>query len=263
MTVIHTETHLTSDPVYCEDSAYFNVALSNISVECHIHREECINYLRENKVRIGDLVKIGGVFITETKPEQAHYLNVNSICLASSDGSNNKRRKVLHDDGVSLNASNNKCVSCVFRRLDEHIDQRVRSTLLLASNSTLRRSSNGIYTEFTGSFSEYFFMIYGEASYVTFMISQHLIPNDAIAEEFHKQRTEMFDNVTRAYTIFTEMSYHGINEAGLNNFVSSVASLVEKIYRLKQFYSVHVPVGLVIDTTVPLPSTIYHNYIKE
>lgn len=106
-------------------------------------------------------------------------------------------------------------------------------------------------------------MIYGEASYVTFMISQHLIPNDAIAEEFHKQRTEMFDNVTRAYTIFTEMSYHGINEAGLNNFVSSVASLVEKIYRLKQFYSVHVPVGLVIDTTVPLPSTIYHNYIKE
>jgi hypothetical protein len=60
MTVIHTETHLTSDPVYSEDSAYFNVALSNISVECHIHREECLNYLRENKIRTGDLVKIGG-----------------------------------------------------------------------------------------------------------------------------------------------------------------------------------------------------------
>ncbi|CEG82251.1 hypothetical protein RMATCC62417_16354 [Rhizopus microsporus] len=263
MTVIHTETHLTSDPVYSEDSAYFNVALSNISVECYIHREEVINYLRENKIRTGDLVEIGGVFITETKPDQAHYLNVNSICLASSDRSNNKRRKTLHDDGVSSSVFNDKCVSCIFRKLNEHIDQRVRSTFLLASNSALRRTSNDIYTEFTGSFSEYFFMIYGEASYVTFMISQHLIPNDAIAEEFHKQRTEMFDNITRAYTIFTEMSHQGISEAGLSNFVSSVATLIEKIYRLKQFYNVHVPVGLVIDTTVPLPSTIYHNYIKE
>lgn len=60
MTVIHTETHLTSDPVYSDDSAYFYMALSHISVECHVHREGSINYLRENKVRTGDLVEING-----------------------------------------------------------------------------------------------------------------------------------------------------------------------------------------------------------
>lgn len=200
--------------------------------------------------------------MTETQPNQAHYLNVNSIRLVTKNGGS-KKRKTLHDDSVSSTKSYDKCVSCVLRKLDEHIEQHVRNTVLMTASSTLRRSNSGIYTEFTGSFSEYFFMMYGEASYVSLMTSQQPITNAAVAEELNKQKMEMYDNLTRAYTVFTEMSHQGISESSLNGFVNSVASLVEKINRLKQVYNIHVPLGLVIDTTIPLPSTIYHNYIKE
>ncbi|CAO3699711.1 unnamed protein product [Rhizopus stolonifer] len=237
MTVIYTETHLTSDPVYGEDKASFTIALSNISIECHTHRDENLNYIRANKIRTGDLVSVDGVFMTETKTSGIYYIKVFTLALLSGESKKKRRRP----GGSSRE---------ILTMIENRLQQRLRVPIPV-NNLTSVRHNTGLYQEFTGGFSDYFFMLYGKIGFVT------------TGPEKREERERMLNIMSRIYSIFGDMSSQGLDDFKLNSFVNSVTELVQRINGTKQALDVQVPPGLVIDLSVPLPTVIYNNFVKD
>ncbi|KAG1142718.1 hypothetical protein G6F37_007401 [Rhizopus arrhizus] len=228
-----------------------------------MHRDENLNYLRENKIRTGDLVRIDGVFMAESKTAASYYIKVYSLCLLSGslNGYIKKRKASDIDSGMSKLCD--RCASGFFSKIEERLQRKLRDAKPYASDEISVKQNTGLYTEFLGSFSEYFFMLYGKLSFVATTVTQQLAHSPVAIETNDAEKEKMLNIMTKIYNIFGDLTDHGLNDLNLNSFVNAITELTQNINQLKQMSNIQVPMGLAIDNSVPLPSTIYHNFIKD
>jgi hypothetical protein len=269
MTVLYTETHLTTSPIYHEgNSASFSIALSSLTLQCHIHREENIIYLRENEVIQGDLVQLSGVFVTNLN--EPHFIKVHSIMLSPKDKLSKKRKlEELQQTGRS---------SCSSDSEDNRSTTRRASLMSLTSSSFAVENTDhhhskqalatrGIYQEMNISFSHLFFILYGQA---TFLTEQYGLYYKSIPEKSPAMLTK--DQTIRSKIDLLLDIFRQIYDTSLDlsaqikviNFVSNVRTFTEKLNELKDLMPEGVlPPGVSIDKNVLLPSQIFQNFTRQ
>ncbi|KAI9364275.1 hypothetical protein BD770DRAFT_469441 [Pilaira anomala] len=236
MTIIYTETYLTQDPLYNfeDNSAIFEVALSELRIICHIHRQENITYLRQNEVRSGDLIKIQGTFITTRSIDGSKttttFIKVHTIHLVSSK------------DVVN---------TCKKRKLAE----------LNFKKPVISRST--LYQEVGLDFSQFYFLLSGQA-YIIIENYNHNRPGDnnkiiqtkiPLLGEFLKQ----------LYCFYNYYSLNGMNQLDVVNFVNTVTSFIKTLHQIVDSYQGDdlLPANMYLSKKIPLPSNIYHAYLNE
>ncbi|CAO3622344.1 unnamed protein product [Mucor hiemalis] len=274
MTVLYTETHLTTNPTYIEDNAaFFSIALSSLTLQCHIHRQENIAYLRNNQILQGDLVRLSGVFVTNIN--EPHFIKVQSLMLAPKATVGKKRRlgDMLHLEGASMNDSFDS---------SEAEDGSSRRTSLMSTTSNYpfsttdhdqqqRQTSplmkNGIYREVDLSFNQLFFMLYGKATFLTEQYATYCrtITNKTPAmltrDQTIREKTELLLTIFRqVYETSQDLSA----QINVINFVSNVRTFIEKINELKNLMPEGLlPRGITIGQSVPLPRQVYQNFMRQ
>ncbi|KAI9263035.1 hypothetical protein BY458DRAFT_458544 [Sporodiniella umbellata] len=199
-----------------------------------MHRDENLIYIKENKIRIGDLVGVDGVFMAEAKPGSIYYIKVFSLRLLQA--SNKKKRTRIEETSRDI-----------LTQIENRLQQKLRISLVPKANKL--RPNAGFYQEFIGSFSEYFFMLYGKVALVT------------MSPEKMAERERMLTVMSKIYDLFGDMTTLGLNDYKLSEFVNTVTELTYKISAIRD--TVQVPPGLVLDHLVPLPTVVYANFIKE
>lgn len=249
MTVIYTETHLISDPLFSNmDIVSFNVALSSMSVECRVHREELIQYIQAKKLRTGDLIQLFGVLLTETKPFEFYYININHVELTDQfDIHTGKKRKFeqMQIDPSSWEA-----------RTSEPLDERLAG-----------------FVSVNGDFSNYFFMLYGKVQYAMQILNSIHSSNSSGSEGDDYLRTkqqlvmlqkdgmeQLNSLIQTIYTTYTEMQQKGYDKDTVMRFVEAVKGLTGRLNTLGSTTNHTLPPGLVIDHKIYLPELVYRVY---
>lgn len=265
MTVLYTETHLTTNPTYIEDNAaFFSIALSSLTLQCHIHREENIAYLRNNQVLQGDLVRLSGVFVTNQN--EPHFIKVQSIMLVPKATVGKKRRleDMIHLGGLSITDGSDS---------SEGEDASSRRTSLMSTLSAetdvqLRPlGKNGIYQEVDLTFNQLFFMLYGQATFLTEQYASYYrsitkeTPAILTRDQTIREKTELLLTIFRqVYETSQDLSM----QINVINFVSNVRTFVEKLNDLKNLMPEGLlPHGITIGQSVPLPRQVYQNFMRQ
>jgi hypothetical protein len=273
MTVIYTETHLTSDPVFQQDTAFFTVALSAISVQCHIHREENIRYIRNNQIRTGDLVRLHGVFMTSHT--DVYYIKISSLALMTNLKLSKKRKidDVMKGDTVQSWDDQSSSDSTYMTSRNKSASPPAKPTLERSRGLFLSTEMEEYpYIEVEGCFSNYFFMMLGKVQFVCQQVHnfQYHHQKDLVDEidcQLIKCQTENMNLLNgilqQIYTMYIELTQHELNKLAVLNFVITVKSLVDKMCELLVSCNYIMPQALVIDRRVPLPSFIYNYHIKS
>lgn len=261
MTVIYTETHLTSDPQkhFDREMLIFTIGLSSISVQCRVHRQELIDYILSHKMRTGDLLQIFGVFLTEVGPnnEQLYYININKVALIDQfDLQTGKKRKHQHSvqgDPIAW--------------MKEGTDER-SSVSKTGQGKTL--DSN--YVNYIGEFSDYFFMLYGKVQYTCeSVIALRQIVNVDNDDPLSRTKLQLEHlqeetiqtlrmTILRIYDIFVEIHEKGLNKDNTLQFVHYVKDLTKRANILIKSSSHIMPAGLFMGEKVVLPTIIYQAY---
>lgn len=235
MTIIYTETHLTQDPLYNyeDNSAIFEVALSELNIICHIHRLENITYLRQNEVRSGDLIKIQGTFVTTRSNDGSKiattFIKVHTIHLVSSKDVVNtcKKRKLAELD---------------FKK------PAIRSTL---------------YQEVGLDFSQFYFLLSGQA-YSIIENYNHNRPGDN--NIIIQTKIPLLGGfLKQLYCFYNDYSVNGMNQLHVVNFVNTVTSFIKTLNQIVDSYQGDdlLPANMYLSKKIPLPSDIYHAYLNE
>lgn len=267
MTVLYTETHLTSSPIYAEDgSASFSVALSSLTLQCHIHREDNIIYLRENQVIQGDLVYISGVFVTNMN--ETHFIKVHSIKLAKKDSKLCKKRKL-----EELQQLGHSCHSSVSD--DNQSSTRRTSLMSITTSSSVDKDGSeykalmtkGIYQEMDISFSQLFFILYGQATFLTEQYGMYYkslaAKTPSILTRDQLVRTK-FDLLLDIFRQIYDTSQDLSSQIKVINFVSNVRTFTEKLNELKELMPDGVlPPGVSMSKNVLLPREIFQNFTRQ
>ncbi|KAG1489372.1 hypothetical protein G6F54_011485 [Rhizopus delemar] len=201
--------------------------------------------------------------MAESRTAASYYIKVYSLCLISGslNGYIKKRKASEIDSGISKICD--RCSSDFFSKIEERLQHRLRDAKPYASDEISVKPNIGLYTEFLGGFSEYFFMLYGKLSFVVTTVTQQLAHSPVAIETNNAEKEKMLNMMTKIYNLFNDLAAHGLNELNLNSFVNAITELIQSINQLKQMFNIQVPTSLAIDNSVPLPSTIYHNFIKD
>jgi hypothetical protein len=268
MTVIYAETHLTSDPIFQQDTAIFSIALSTISVQCHIHRDENINYIRNNQIRTGDLIRLHGIFMTTQT--DVHYIKISSLSLMTSLKLGKKRKiDVMKGDPIQLWDDQSSSDSTYSTSRNKSVSPQNKSR---TERPSLTDIEGGLYIEAEGCFSNYFFMLLGKVQFVCQQVHnfQYQHQKELIGEINRQLVKCQSDNINllngilqQIYTMYTELTQHELNKLGVLNFVITVKSLVDKMCELLTSCNYVIPQALVIDRRIPLPSFIYNYHINS
>ena len=244
MTVICTETHLTSNPVYSpEGVARFTIALSALDIECIVHRQENVDYLRAGQFLEGDLVQITGALVTSSSGGR-QFIKVTAISLTPKDGFNNCKKRKLEAQPCSTSTSG-----------------EVGDTF-----STFTQLRNhGIYQETNMDTTQLLFMYYGQA---TFLLEKYNSwyengGKTCISTENNALVHSKFETLHSIFNLIYEFSLD-LTQTKVMNYVKAVRSYVEKLMDVKEAMSdVELPPGLYISQQVLLPSHIYQSYIGQ
>lgn len=235
MTVIHTETYLTQDPVYNfnDNSAMFTVALSTVSIPCHIHRQENLNYLLENEVRSGDLVYLRGVFVTGGVNDVT-FIKVQSIMLRSPVKTG-KKRKI----------------------------EEIKEEIMSSSESTV--SKHDAYLSVDLSFSDYYFMVSGQAYCLLDSCNAYQqVHGDSTKRNIQEKGFFLADTLKQLHTVYNDLMIHGMNKLQVINFVNTATLFIKTLQEIKQLFPDEIlPVNVSIGSKVPLPTLIYNAYFNE
>ncbi|GAA5796799.1 hypothetical protein HPULCUR_002174 [Helicostylum pulchrum] len=229
MTIVYVETHLTQDPVYDyqDNSATFIVALSELSVTCHIHRQENLSYIHQNELRSGDIVKIQGVFVTTKTVNTIHtFIKVHTIRIVSNEiqgGGSSKKRK-----------------------LDE---------ICCKSPNSLQQ-----YKEVVLNFSEYYFLLSGQAYSILDNYNSRQLLNP---KSIQAKADLLSDMLKQLYEIYKNFSGDGINQLHVVNFVNTATSFIKTLKQINNSYDGLLPENIRLSPKIPLPSFIYHAFINE
>ncbi|GAA5812747.1 hypothetical protein MFLAVUS_006205 [Mucor flavus] len=228
MTIVYIETHLTQDPVYNfqDKSATFTIALSELSITCHIHRQENLSYIHQNELRSGDIVKIQGVFVTnKTVNTVDTFIKIHTIRIVSHEiqGGGSKKRKV-----------------------DE---------ICCKSPNLLQQ-----YKEVTLDFSEYYFLLSGQAYSILDNYSVRQLTNQ---NPIQAKADLLSDMLRQLYEIYKKFSDDGINQLHVVNFVNTATSFIKTLKQINSSYDGLLPENIMLGPKVPLPSFIYHAFINE
>ncbi|OBZ91608.1 hypothetical protein A0J61_00344 [Choanephora cucurbitarum] len=269
MTIIYTETHLTSDPEETSDSIVFQIALSTITFYCQTHREENISYIKAHKIRAGDVVRIYGILITV--PEQ--YIKVSSIELVPFPSIGFKKRRI--DE-----AFDNPHTQLHYKkyRSTDSCDTVSSMSLLpeLIDNSPPKdeqlldeKKEEDIYFDFGSNFGHYFYYLYGRAQFACSHVAQNAAKDnqkrtDKLKYEIEQCQQETGHDLnklfTEIYQIATEATKRGFSRLSVVLFVSKVTEFLEKLKDLLNTCSSPIPFGLEQEDGIPLPSCIFEYY---
>jgi hypothetical protein len=253
MTVIHTETHLTQDPIYNhqDKSAIFTVALSTFNIPCHIHRQENLLYLQENEVRSGDLVYLHGVFVTGTPTDDATYIKVQSILLRTHITAGKKRK--LDDT--------NETMSNYLQSSDSSTSS---ISLVSLSPKKTMLASQGQYVEVDVSFSDYYFMVSGQAYCLLDSCNSYQQINGRIHKNIQEKGFFLADTLKQLHMVYNDLIVNGMNRLQVMNFVNTATIFIKTINEIKDVFPDEIlPSGVTISPKVPLPSLIYNAYIND
>ncbi|KAI8052729.1 hypothetical protein BDF21DRAFT_468450 [Thamnidium elegans] len=227
MTIVYTETHLTQDPVYDyeDNSATFTVALSELNVTCHIHRQENMAYIHQNELQSGDTVKIHGAFVTTKTTDATNtFIKVHTIRIVSNKIQGNKKRK-----------------------LDE---------IGCTSPNLLQQ-----YKEVVLDFSEYYFLLSGQA----YSILDQYHKNQPVSQKSVQAKAALLtDMLKQLYHIYLDFSAVGVNQLHVVNFVNTATSFMKTLRQIKNSHEGELlPQNIRLCRKTPLPSFIYHAFINE
>lgn len=273
MTVIYTETHLTSDPVFEQDSAIFSIALSTISVQCHIHRDENITYIRNNQIRTGDVIRLYGVFMTT--PEEMHYIKITSLALMTNLKLGKKRKieDALEGDLIQLwDDQSSSDSTYLTSRNKPGSPQNMTQTERLKGSPSSANMEESPFIEIEGSFSNYFFMLHGQVQFVCQQVHNfQCMHQKYLVADIERQLVKcQSENVTllhnalqQIYNMYTALIQHELNKLGVLNFVATVKHLVNTMCELLLSCNCAMPRALVISRRIPLPPLIYNYHINS
>ncbi|KAI9478691.1 MAG: hypothetical protein EXX96DRAFT_571863 [Benjaminiella poitrasii] len=285
MTVIYTETHLTSDPIFLKDTAIFNIALSSITVQCQVHREENLIYIKKNQLRTGDLIRLHGVFLTETEPNKGYYIKISSMALMTPLKLGKKRKieeafmnnvdSVMQsalDDSIRPQTQLLESASLSSASANDSQASQRPSVMSTSNASGEQLSYSSVFVEVEGDFSEYFFMLYGKAHYVCQCLMEHIQGDRQTSSSSEVRRqleacqmestTQLYHFLGQIYELFIELARQGLNKLSVLHYVNTVKCFVDKLNDLQKSFHHVLPYGLVIDHRVPLPSVIYNFYAQ-
>lgn len=250
MTVIHTETHLMQDPIYNyqDNSAIFTVALSNFSIPCHIHRLENLNYLLDKDVRSGDPVYLQGVFVTGTIGIDATYIKVQSIMLRTEPKGNKKRKIQEIRDYVPTRGTST----------------RSSMSLVPVSPPTKLAQQQGHYLPVDLSFSDYYFMVSGQAYCLLDSCNSYQQIHGRSQKNIQEKGYFLADTLKQLHMVYNDLLVNGMNRLQVVNFVNTATMFIETINEIKEAFPDEVlPVKVTISPKVPLPTLIYNAYLNE
>jgi hypothetical protein len=253
MTLFLTETHLTSDPRLDNEIMVFDIAFSLMSVQCQSHRQENMEYVEHHQIRTGDKVMLQGVFVT-IGPNV--YINVHFIELTNNQ--TGKKRKLqqmqeaLDTDALSLTPSSPSSEKAKPFRTSHY--------------NTIEKAGYN-FIEITGCFKEYFFMLYGKAYYVCDM-STGVVRSE---EERAKIRADvgelMYKQLSKIVTLHekilkAENPNSEATKSDILDFIIAVKGIMIDIHDKFIKFNCSLPEYLRIDSSIPLPSSIYNYYIN-
>ncbi|KAI8640613.1 hypothetical protein BD408DRAFT_434126 [Parasitella parasitica] len=270
MTLFITETNLTSDTEQLGDFMEFHIAFSMMSVPCRIHRPEVINYALQNRLRKGDTVLLQGVYMSAVKPGDVQYISINYIELQNIHS--RKKRKLQQMQQELLT---NDAMSIVSSSPSQQNGSSGSSTPSQSENTGIRvlppyynekQKAEYTFIEITGCFREYFFMLYGQASYVCeiYIHGMHSLEEKYKA---HAEMTELIhqhlgDILTLYVTITNDHTEKGqVRKSDVVKFVNSVKGLMTETLGRFTKLSNSLPELISIDARIPLPSFIYNEYL--
>ncbi|KAI7896776.1 uncharacterized protein EV154DRAFT_584945 [Mucor mucedo] len=247
MTVIHTETYLTQDPVYNynDNSAIFTVALSAVSIPCHIHRQENLNYLLENEVRSGDLVYLRGVFVTGGAND-ATFIKVQSIMLRTPLKIGKKRKmEDIKDENMSM----------------ESLSPPTSTPKPVAPSV----SKHEDYLPVDLSFSDYYFMVSGQAyCLLDSCNSYQQVHGTSCKRNIQEKGHLLADTLRQLHRVYNDLMVNGMNRLQVFNFVNTITIFIKTLKEIKEAFPDDIlPAKVTINSKVPLPTLIYNAHFNE
>ncbi|CEP10841.1 hypothetical protein [Parasitella parasitica] len=270
MTLFITETNLTSDMELIGNFIEFHIAFSMMSVPCRIHRPEVMDYALQNRLRKGDTVLLQGVYMSAVKPGEVQYISINYIELQSIQSGKKRKlqqmqQELLTNDAMSIVSSPSAQQT---RNSGTSTPSQSENTgiCILPTGYNEKQKAEYTFIEITGCFREYFFMLYGQASYVCeiYIHAMHSI------EEKHKAHSEMTElihqhlgDILALYATITNdhIEKSQVKKSDVVKFVNSVKGLMAETLGRFTKLNDSLPELINIDSRIPLPTFIYNQYL--
>lgn len=199
-----------------------------------------------------------GVYISAENPGEMNYINVDFIELQSVQTGKKRKLRQMQQELISLDTMsvNTALTSPPSPLLPQEIVSSVPS-YKSAIHYNKKEKAGYTFIEITGCFREYFFMLYGMAHYVCDIQAHNDLQQSAELREL------LFTTLVQVSTLYEKISTDKeTSKSDILQFVTVVKGFMIETHARFVASNQTLPEYLKIDSTIPLPSSIYNYYIN-